>query len=106
MVSDYTADLGAFRREIDALDNRILAALGRRLEICKAVASHKKECGIPMMQPNRVEEVKQRYVQLGHDYGLEDDFSIRIIDVILEESFRLENQIIGERRDPTVASQG
>jgi chorismate mutase len=39
--------------------------LGERFEVCRQVAYHKREHDIPMMQPERVVEVRERYLARG-----------------------------------------
>jgi 4-amino-4-deoxychorismate mutase len=86
-----------FRREIDDLDTQIVESLGRRLEICRRVAHYKKERGIPMMQPTRVNEVIQKCIQKGIQHGINQDYIAKIYTLMIEESCRLENEIIEEK---------
>ena len=53
-----------FRRELNSVDEQIIVLLGRRYEICRAVGHYKREHDIPMMQPGRVAEVKERCARL------------------------------------------
>jgi 4-amino-4-deoxychorismate mutase len=85
-----------FREEIDVLDAQIIEFLGRRLEVCTRVAHYKKERGIPMMQPARVNEVIQKSMKKGIQYGINQDFIAKIYTLMIEESCRLENEIIEE----------
>ena len=51
---------------------------------------------IAMMQPKRVDEVKDRCAKLGADYGLDGDFVRSLYTVIIDEACRLEDIIIDE----------
>ena len=53
--------LDHFRRRLDELDDQIAQLLGERFSICRQIACHKREHGVPMMQPDRVAEVRARY---------------------------------------------
>lgn len=89
--------LSLFRQEIDALDAQIIKALGQRFDICRQVARFKKAENIPMMQPGRVEEVKKHRQELGLQYAIDADFMLKLYSLIIQESCRIEDEIIGEQ---------
>ena len=62
--------LDPFRRRLDVLDDQIARLLGERFEICREVAVFKRANDIAMMQPDRVTEVRARYLARGHEAGL------------------------------------
>ena len=86
--------LEGFRAEIDAVDSQIVEALAKRFEICQRVANFKKQHGIAMMQPERVEAVKQRRRELAMQYGLDGDFMVALYSVIIQETCLMEDEII------------
>jgi 4-amino-4-deoxychorismate mutase len=86
--------LEGFRAEIDAVDAQIVEGLAKRFEICQRVANFKKQHGIPMMQPERVEAVKQRRRELGMQHGLDGDFMVSLYSIIIQETCRMEDEII------------
>lgn len=86
--------LETFRQEIDAVDCQIIEALAKRFEIAKRVADFKKQQGIPMMQPDRVEAVKQRRRELGMQQGLDGEFMVALYSLIIQETCRMEDEII------------
>lgn len=91
------AGLEPFRKQIDDLDSQITTLLAKRLEVCAAVAKYKKENSIPMMQPDRVEAVKDRCAALGASKGLRPDFVRTLYALVIEEACRLEDEIIAAR---------
>ncbi|KST68520.1 chorismate mutase [Mastigocoleus testarum] len=82
------------RQRINILDIQIIEILGARFKVCRRIAHFKKEQGIPMMQPGRVEEVKQRCMELGLQYGLQKEFVAELYSLIIKESCRIEDEII------------
>ncbi|HEX6154158.1 MAG TPA: chorismate mutase, partial [Solirubrobacterales bacterium] len=62
--------LEPFRRRLDAIDDQIAELLGERLQICREVAVYKSEHEIPMMQPERVKIVRDRYLARGAEHDL------------------------------------
>jgi chorismate mutase len=47
-----------------------------------------------MMQPERVEAVKQRRRELGMQHGLDGDFMVSLYSIIIQETCRMEDEII------------
>jgi chorismate mutase len=83
------------RGELDAIDAALVDALGRRLELCRRIAAYKREHGVPMMQPHRVELVKRRCAALGEQRGLAGRFVSELYTLIIDEACRVEDDIIG-----------
>ena len=75
--------LQSFRRRLDVLDGEIARLLGERFEICRRVARHKSEHDIPMMQPDRVAEVRARYLARGAEVDLPADFTAELFELLI-----------------------
>ena len=90
------AGLEPFRRRLDAIDDQIAKLLGERLQICREVAVYKSEHGIPMMQPERVKTVRQRYLDRGAEHDLPQEFSSDLFDLLIATTCRLEDELMDE----------
>ena len=88
------AGLEPFRRRLDAIDDEIARLLGERFEICREVAVYKSEHEIPMMQPDRVEIVRSRYLQRGAEANLPADFSADLFDLLIAATCRAEDELM------------
>lgn len=88
--------LEPFRRRLDEIDDQIAKLLGERLDICREVAVYKSEHEIPMMQPDRVRIVRQRYLDRGAEAGLPQDFSSDLFDLLIATTCRLEDELMDE----------
>lgn len=86
--------LEPFRRRLDAIDDEIARLLGERFEICREVALFKSAHGIPMMQPNRVEEVRARYLARGAEADLPADFSGDLFDLLIAATCKAEDELM------------
>ncbi len=86
--------LAPFRARLDEIDDQIARLLGERFDICRAVARYKSAHDIPMMQPDRVVEVRERYLARGAAAGLPADFSSELFEVLIGATCRLEDEII------------
>jgi chorismate mutase-like protein len=86
--------LEPFRRRLDEIDERIARLLGERLDICRDVAVYKSEHEIPMMQPDRVEAVRERYLARGAEVGLPEDFTSQLFELLIATTCRLEDELM------------
>lgn len=86
--------LEGFRRRLDGLDDEIVRLLGARFEVCREVARHKSAHGIPMMQPDRVAEVRARYLARGAAAALPPDFSADLFELLIAATCRMQDEII------------
>jgi 4-amino-4-deoxychorismate mutase len=91
---EQAGDLAPFRARLDDLDEQIAALLGERFDVCRAVAAHKSEHAIPMMQPARVEQVRARYLARGAEVGLPADFTEALFDLLIGATCKLEDELI------------
>jgi chorismate mutase len=88
--------LEPFRRRLDEIDDAIARLFGERLQICREVAVHKSEHGIPMMQPDRVKLVRERYLARGAEHDLPAQFSSDLFELLIGTTCRLEDELMDE----------
>jgi chorismate mutase len=88
--------LQPFRDRLDVIDDEIARLFGERFQICREVAVYKSENAIPMMQPNRVEIVRQRYLDRGAEAELPADFSASLFDLLIAATCRAEDELMAE----------
>lgn len=89
------SDLDAFRARLDKLDDQIARLLGERFGVCREIAEHKRENGIPMMQPERVVEVRRRYLARGSEVDLPSDFTEQLFELLIAATCKMEDELIG-----------
>lgn len=85
-----------FRDRLDPIDEEIARLLGERFEICREVAGYKSERGIPMMQPERVAEVRARYLARGAAVNLPEDFTAELFELLIGATCKLEDELMEE----------
>jgi chorismate mutase len=86
--------LTGFRDRLDPIDEEIARLLGERFEICREVAAYKSEHGIPMMQPERVAEVRARYLARGAAADLPEDFTAALFELLIGATCKLEDELM------------
>ncbi|HEY5194658.1 MAG TPA: chorismate mutase [Solirubrobacteraceae bacterium] len=86
--------LEPFRTRLDFIDVEIARLFGERFEVCRRVAAHKREHDIPMMQPQRVIEVRERYLARGAEVKLPADFSAALFELVISATCKMEDELI------------
>ena len=75
-AKDRTASttlLEQHRRDIEALDRRILHLVCERLELARQIGDLKRNCGVPLRNFEVEEQVHRRLERASEDLGLEGD---------------------------------
>jgi chorismate mutase len=86
--------LEPFRRRLDELDEQITRLFGARFDVCREVAEYKRVHEIAMMQPDRVAQVRARYLALGAEAGLPSDFVAELFELMIAATCRMEDELI------------
>jgi chorismate mutase len=86
--------LEPFRRRLDVIDDEVARLLGERFEICREVALYKSAHEIPMMQPSRVVEVRQRYLERGAEVDLPVEFTADLFDLLIAATCKEEDELM------------
>lgn len=92
------AALEALRAELDQIDDEVMDALRRRLECCVRIGELKRDAGIAMMQPGRIQYVRSRISRYAANAGLSERFLLDVYALVVEEACRLETDIIGDEQ--------
>jgi 4-amino-4-deoxychorismate mutase len=99
------ADLAALRDRLDRIDRQLLDTLRDRLACCLDIAHVKRRNEIPMMQPHRIGLVHRRAADYAAEHGVDGDFLRRLYDLVIDETYRLEDTAIGAAA-PAVPATG
>lgn len=89
--------LEPFRLRLDKIDDEIARLFGERFDICREVALYKSAHGIPMMQPDRVVEVRRRYLDRGAEVNLPADFTGSLFDLLIAATCKEEDELMAAR---------
>lgn len=94
MLADMAPTLEALRGELDAIDQRLLETLRERLGCCARIGHYKKRNGVPMMQPHRIGIARSRAEAYAIEHGISPEFLRASYERIIEETCRIEDNII------------
>lgn len=91
----HTTELERLRREIDLVNDGLLALLLKRTELCRRVAEYKRDHGIPMLQQGRLDALRTKVQEFAEAHGINSPHLEEIFDLVTTEACRLEDEIIG-----------
>lgn len=80
--------LDMMRMEIDDLDEQLMILLSRRFNICDDIGWLKKTRKLTILQNQRYNAILDKAIQSAEKYGIDKEFTHRLIELIHEESIR------------------
>lgn len=89
-MSDTLANL---REEIDALDQDIIALLGKRMQIVHRVAAVKQRENIPVVIPERIETVLAQSGEWAKAHNIDPDIARQIYRILIDYACRTEEAL-------------
>ena len=87
------SDLTQFRVIIDDIDDQIVDLLARRFALCQEVAGFKWRHQIPVVLPERIEQVKARCAERAERQGVDGALVTALYTLIIECACQTERQI-------------
>ncbi|HTC60284.1 MAG TPA: chorismate mutase [Solirubrobacteraceae bacterium] len=79
---------------MDELDEQIVRLLGERFQTCREVALYKREHEVAMMQPERVKQVRARYLSAGADLDIPEAFTTAFFALLIDATCAMEDELI------------
>lgn len=91
-----TENLTELRRQIDKCDDELLELLGRRMRLSREIGQYKKEHAMPILQPQRYDEILRRRTGQAEELGMDSEFIRTMLQAIHEESVYQQMKVLGE----------
>lgn len=85
--------LKPYRKQIDAIDKRLIALLRERYDVIETVGHLKKERNIDSILQDRVDEVRDNAAAMAREQNLDADFIYDLWTQIIDHSCALEDTI-------------
>lgn len=80
--------LHMYREEIDRIDDEIISLLARRMDVSREIGRLKLREGLPVIQPDRYNDLMARRVADARGLGLDEGFMRNILSAVHAESVR------------------
>jgi len=92
-----TEELGVLRAELDGIDEALFALVRDRMRCIERVGAVKARSGMAVFQPGRAAEVERQAAARAREHGLDEDFLVRLADLLMEEAIRVEEAVVGDQ---------
>ncbi len=92
-------DLDQIREDLDALNNEIVDAVDKRMDLVAEVAEYKDENDMQIKDEEREEEVKQEFERLYQERGLPEGRGRELATLLIETAIDKEEEMLGREID-------
>ncbi len=89
--------LAELRQQIDKLDDQIIKQIGDRMKIAEKIGEYKRDNNVTILQVSRWDEIVQKRVQLAKALNLGEDFTVKYLELLHNESIRKQNEVMNEK---------
>ena len=92
-------DLDQIREDLDSLNNEIVDAVEKRMDLVAEVAEYKDENDMQIVDEEREEQVKQEFERLYQEKGLPEDRGRELAELLIATAIDKEEQMLGRKID-------
>ncbi len=89
--------LAQLRKEIDKLDDQVIKTVADRMKIVEKIGEYKRDNDVTILQVNRWDEIIQKRGNLAQALKLDKDFTVKLMELIHNESIRKQNEIMNAK---------
>jgi len=90
-------DIKALRSEVARLTLEIIRLSGERLAIARKIGEIKAERNMPIEDPSVESDLRAKVIDLSKKNGLDVNFALKLLDLLIEESKRVQRDVIESR---------
>lgn len=90
--------LSQLRDQIDKLDDNIIKILGDRMQVVSKIGEYKRDNDVTILQVSRWDEIIQKRTKLAEALKLDTDFTVKLLELIHNESIRKQNEIMNTKK--------
>jgi chorismate mutase len=92
----FAQKMSKLRANIDVLDANLLDLLGKRMKVADEIGQVKKEANVAVLQNSRWLEIQEKMIAEGSKKGLSEEFVVKLIKAIHQESITHQEKIINQ----------
>jgi len=93
----FSDKLEELRQEIDRIDQKLIEVLGKRMSIVHEMGEYKRDHNITILQIERWRDIITSRLEIARKYGLERDFLLKLLQLVHNESIRMQTEILNRR---------
>ncbi len=89
--------LAELRKQIDKIDDLLIKQIGDRMKIAEKIGEVKRDNNVTILQVNRWDEIVQKRVQLAKALNLSEEFTVKYLELLHNESIRKQNEVMNTK---------
>jgi chorismate mutase len=90
--------LETLREEMDSVDNILIEAIGKRIELTKRLGEYKKSYNMTILQANRWKQVLDDRLKQAQYLGLDEKLVKEIYQLLHNQSVKIQSQMLNEEQ--------
>ena len=91
------SELEKLRKKINLIDDELLLMLASRMAVAREIGNYKKENNVTILQSDRWKLILDKYKNAAKIHGLSEDFIVRFIKSVHNESINQQEKIFTEK---------
>jgi len=92
--SEHSNKLESLRDAIDEIDEQLLLTLSRRMKLINEIGVYKEKHNISILQIRRWNNILESRLKVGEDIGLRQEFLVKMLKLVHQESVSLQQNIL------------
>ncbi|MBK7409000.1 MAG: bifunctional 3-deoxy-7-phosphoheptulonate synthase/chorismate mutase type II [Saprospirales bacterium] len=101
---EFLAMIEQLRYQIDEIDEDMIQLLARRMQLAEQIGGFKREKQIAILQSQRWNQVLEKGLRFGRQYGLSEAFMKALLKTIHQESINHQAFVMNERLAPEASN--
>ncbi|HTF06304.1 MAG TPA: bifunctional 3-deoxy-7-phosphoheptulonate synthase/chorismate mutase type II [Bacteroidia bacterium] len=97
--ADFSQMLITLRQVIDGIDEEIIQALARRMEVVYRIGEYKREHHVTILQLDRWVEILQTRTSAGQTLGIDKDVLVELCQLLHKASIRKQTEVMNTREE-------
>lgn len=94
---EFSDKLEELRLKIDQIDKQLIEVLGKRMNIVHEMGEYKRDHNITILQIERWRDIINSRLKIADKHGLERDFLLRLLQLVHNESIRMQTEILNRK---------
>lgn len=90
----FSDELKVLRDRVVELTLEIIRLSSERLLLAKKIGEIKAKNRMPIEDPSIENELRNKVIDFSRKYGIDLDFSLKLLDLLIEESKRVQQKVI------------
>lgn len=95
--SEFEITLASLRQVIDGIDEEIIQAFARRMDVVNRIGEYKRDHHVTILQLDRWLEILQTRVAAGESLGVDKDVLVELCQLLHKASIRRQTEVMNSK---------